>query len=186
MPLGCQAEVYRVHRSPGRATKVAALRTSDAWRGRMGRAMVRAREAAGRSQIDVAKAIGLNQASLSALERGESVASSATLEAIADYLNCSLDFLTGRQSPETHRPSVSFFDATGTGADLEPSVTPGRDVSERIAVLEEVARRVPMIERILARVLRQLGDDQSGQRPHPASQPPRPGASQPARIRKAK
>jgi transcriptional regulator with XRE-family HTH domain len=65
------------------------------------------REQAGFSQMEVAKQAGMIQRDLSLLERGKKHVWVETLLRLAETLECSLDYLTGRTddpTPPTQRP----------------------------------------------------------------------------------
>ena len=58
------------------------------------------REAAGLSQADVVRAMGVNQAAVFRWEIGETMPRASKLPALADLFGCSIDELFGREPPE--------------------------------------------------------------------------------------
>ncbi len=71
-------------------------RSSKDWRERVGAAVRATREARGITQAELASAIGVDVATISKTERGETVPDYATIEAVADFLGTTVDQLTGR------------------------------------------------------------------------------------------
>jgi transcriptional regulator with XRE-family HTH domain len=74
-------------------------RDNKKWRLRVGSAVRRAREVCGVTQLELAAAIGVGVETVSNTERGATVPDYATVEAMADFLGCKIDELTGRSDP---------------------------------------------------------------------------------------
>ena len=68
----------------------------DEWKKRVGSAVRRARIASGKTQADLGKHAGVDWTTISKIERAETRPDFATIEAIADALEISIDSLVGR------------------------------------------------------------------------------------------
>jgi transcriptional regulator with XRE-family HTH domain len=71
-------------------------RKDDKWKRRVGAGIKRCRTGHGLTQAELGRRTGLDWTTISNIERGETAPDFATIDAIADVLEVSVDWLTGR------------------------------------------------------------------------------------------
>lgn len=97
--------------------------------------LVYLRKRSGLSQLELAETLGLSKSAVSMYERGERRPSYEMLEALADYFNVEIDFLTGRDSSAASaRLSPRAFDLASSYEHLDEH---GKSVVDAIVRLEE-------------------------------------------------
>ncbi len=129
-----------------------AKRTSDAWRGRIGAALRRGREARGYTQSQLANLIGVDIATISNTERGQRVPAFSAIESMADALRISIDDLVGRHQA---LPTLGFSEIASThpptaGAESRDTWTVFAALQAQLDALraygEETRRRIEALE----------------------------------------
>ena len=93
------------------------------------------REEAKILQADLAKHLGVSQATLSNWERGEYQPDTETLKKIADYFNVSLDYLLGRS--DVRRPGEAAAASSGVPYENLPPEVLEKLESYKLYLLEE-------------------------------------------------